>query len=288
MKETAIEKRSSTPLKEKGQYAIAFGAIAIMLYFVGFPVFILFFFGTLGFFIWKAFSSEAKTETRKIFEFYLAANEILRDDDRRWYGFEIQETIARGQDILKTMKAPPPLVHFGLGALYQKIGDQSSAEKHLAYVVEENGADESAIVFPTRELREYVRVLRKIERAPGEAPLTSAAVRSLERARKNKGRDLLAASRTKIENTVDDRQGQPALPASIVDNMDSTPTLNESETGRESHDTNRTQEFERGITYRFADFARSKKSRKAKPEEMNPERKTISEVLHDIYDKNVQ
>ncbi len=286
MKETAIEKRSSTALKEKGQYAIAFGAIAIMLYFVGFPVFILFFLGTLGFFIWKAFSSEAKTETRRIFEFYLSANEILRDDDRRWYGFEIQETIARGEDILKTMKAAPPLLHFGLGALYQKIGDQSSAVKHLGYVVEEGGSDESTIVFPTKELREYVRILRKIERAPGEAPLTSAAVRSLERARKNKGRDLLAASRAEIEINESETPAEKAIPASIVDNADSRHS--ETHFTDDSNETNEIPESERGITYRFADFARSKKSRKVKAEEVNAERKTISEVLHDIYDKNVQ
>lgn len=286
MKETAIEKKASASLKEKGQYAIAFGAIAILLYFMGFPVFILFFFGTLGFFIWKAFSSEAKTETRKIFEFYLSANEILRDDDRRWYGFEIQETIARGEDVLRTMKAAPPLLHYGLGALYQKIGDQSSAVKHLGYVVEETSSDESAIVFPTKELREYVRILRKIERSPGEAPLTSAAVRSLERARKNKGRDLLAASRASVDSSDVGPSTEKVMPASVVGNDDHQPTAMhfiEDSTGGNS-----TPESGRGITYRFADFARSKKSKKVKHEEVNTERKTISEVLHDIYDKNVQ
>ena len=51
-------------------------------------------------------------------------------------------------------------------------------------------------MFPTKELREYVRTLRKIERYPAEAPLTSSAVRALERARKNRGVLLLESCRS--------------------------------------------------------------------------------------------
>ena len=281
MKETALEKRSPAMLKEKGQYAVAFGAIAVMLYFVGFPVFVLFFFGVIAFFIWKAFSYEARNETRRIFEFYLAANEILREDDRRWYGFEVQETIERGEELLRSMHVVPPLVHFALGSLYQKIDDHSSAVKHLAYVFEETSAGESAIVFPTKELREYVRILRKIERSPAEAPLTSAAVRSLERARKNRGRDLLEHSRAKIDTFADLLSDDSAGPSSVVEDLSAG-------SGRDdSSNDNNLVESERGITYRFADFARSKKAKKMKPEDAR-ERQTISEVLHDIYDKNVQ
>ena len=286
MKETALEKRSTATLKEKGQYAVAFGAIAVMLWFVGFPVFILFFFGVLAFFIWKAFAAETRNETRKIFEFYLAANEILRDDDRRWYGVEIQETIARGEDILKSMRAAPPLVHFSLGSLYHKIGDQSPAVKHLAYILEETASDESAIVYPTKELREYVRILRKIERSPAEAPLTSSAVRSLERARKNKGPDLLALSRAKSVSEESLLADENAASASFVENRETHE--NNRHFTDDSYDESNTPESERGITYRFADFARLKKSKKVNSDESNAERKTISEVLHDIYDKNVQ
>ena len=286
MKGTTLEKRPAATLKEKGQYAVAFGAIAVMLYFVGFPVFFLFFFGTLAFFIWKAFSSESRNETRKIFEFYLAANEILRDDDRRWYGFEMREAIGRGEEILKQMRSAPPLVHFGLGSLYQKMGEHSAAVKHLAYVTEETASDESAIVFPTKELREYVRILRKIERTPSEAPLTSSAVRSLERARKNRGQDLLALSRAKMV----DEQGKllEGNTASVdaIENPEHKSIVPYSPD--DTTDQGRAAEFERGITYRFADFAKSKKSRKTSAETQNAERKTISEVLHDIYDKNVQ
>ena len=245
---------------------MAFGVIAVMLYVVGFPVFILFFFGVLAYFIWKAFSYESRNETRQIFEFYLATNEIIREDGRRWYGFEIQETIALGETLLKAMTAPPPLVRFGLGALYQKIGDHSSAVRHLEQVVSETALDESAIVFPTKQLREYVRILRKIERTPGEAPLTSAAVRSLERIRKNRGNTMLELSISQLNGV------QTQLPAAETELTENTEPV----------------EPTRGLTYDFTDFANTKKSKKANPDAANSDRQTISEVLHDIYDKNVQ
>ena len=124
---------------------------------------------------------------------------MLRDDDRRWYGFEMQETISRGERILQTVNGAPPLVYFTLGALYNKIGDHKTAVKNLEYVLENQGADEAAYTQPSPELRNYVRILRKIEREPAEAPLTSAAVRALERSRKNRGRTLLEDSRQQIE-----------------------------------------------------------------------------------------
>ena len=126
------ERKPTELIKEKSQYAIAFGVIAMMLYITGFPLFVIFFFGILAFFIWKTLSAPSTNGTREIFEFYLLANDILRDDERRWYGFEIQEVIARGERILKYLKGAPPLVFFTLGALYNKIGDHQSAEKHLA------------------------------------------------------------------------------------------------------------------------------------------------------------
>ena len=61
------------------------------------------------------FASGSRNETREIFEFYLSANEILRDDERRWYGFEIKEAVHRGESILQRMSGAPPLLHFALG-----------------------------------------------------------------------------------------------------------------------------------------------------------------------------
>src|SRR5205085_4472626 len=123
-------------LRENTQYAVAFGVIAMMLFAVGFPLFVIFFFGIFAYFLWKTFSTPSHNGTREIFEFYLSANELLRDDERRWFGFEMQEVIVRGERILQFMNGAPPLVYFTLGALYNKAGDHKSAVNHLAYVVE--------------------------------------------------------------------------------------------------------------------------------------------------------
>lgn len=274
MVDAALEKRKSGALKEKAQYAIAFGLIAVMLWMANFPVFLLFFIGILTFFIWKVFSADGRNETRRIFEFYLSANEILREDDRRWYGFEIQEAIAAGEHVVRAMPAAPPLVHFALGALYQKLDDHSAALSHLTRVVEDGSTRETAIVYPTRELREYVRMLRKVERNPSEAPMTSSAIRSLERVRRMRGLKMLEASRIELARKAPEaletaEQQVPALNA--VDDL-----------------------FDRGRTPETApteSHNRSSSKTPRPPETADPasvERKTISEVLHDIYDANVQ
>jgi hypothetical protein len=106
-----LEKKIPDALKENTQYAIAFGVIAMMLFAVGFPMFVIFFFAIFAYFLWKTFSTPSTGGTREIFEFYLAANELLRDDERRWYGFEMQEVILRGERILQAMNGAPPLVY---------------------------------------------------------------------------------------------------------------------------------------------------------------------------------
>lgn len=283
MKETAIEKRGPVSLKEKGQYALVFSVIALMLYMAGFPIFLLFFVGILTFFIWKVFSAEGRHETRRIFEFYLSANEILRDDQRRWYGFEIQETIHRGELVIRSMSAAPPLVHFTLGALYQKLGDHSSAVKHFSSIVEENHIAESAIVYPSNDLREYVRMLRKIERAPAEAPLTSAAVRSLERTRKNKGKELLEYSRSQFADTA--RQLPPIEQKleSVVDMASYRETEDAEFAAPAVFDENGEAPREKPLRFVSSVGQKSEKNTSSMPD-----RKSISEVLHDIYDKNIQ
>jgi len=269
---TAIEHRRPTALKEKGQYAMAFGIISVMLYAVGFPIFLLVFVGVLSFFVWKVFSAEGRAETRRIFEFYLTANEILRDDDRRWYGFEIQDAIDRGEAIVTLMAYAPPLVHYGLGALYQKLDDHEAAAKHLASVVE-SPTSEISVAHPNYELREYVRLLRKIERSPAESPQTAAAVRSLERARRNRAAAMLPESRQHLTETP---QTLPAAteerPHSVVDMLK-----------YREHDANTT--LENTDRPQPASVVSSRK-RKAAQNSKTANRQTISEVLHDIYDKN--
>ena len=60
-------------------------------------------------------------------------------------------------------------------------------------------------------------MLRKIERTPAEAPLTSSAVRSLERARKNKGKLLLEHSRSQLKSGPPQLSQNEQVPESVVD-----------------------------------------------------------------------
>jgi hypothetical protein len=134
-------------------------------------------------------------ETRRIFDFYLAANEILREDERRWFGFEITEVIGQGEAVVHSMADAPPLAHFALGTLYHRAGDYEAATEHLAYVVETEAGNEQHCLSPSPELRRYVRVLRSLERDPSEGPQTLAAVRNLERTRRAHVASLLEESR---------------------------------------------------------------------------------------------
>lgn len=281
MSETKLQKRLPNAIKEKGQYALAIVVIASMLIVTNIPVFVIFFFGIFAYFVIRMFATGSRNETREIFEFYLSANEILRDDDRRWYGFEIQETINRGEEILHRMSAAPPLVKFTLGALYNRFGDHKSAINHLAAVVEQPAGDESAFVFPTPELRNYVKILRKIERDPADAPLTSTAVRALERARKVRGKSLLEESRTAFATGEPQRVTNPyeLQPGSEGDQHDrdihGDPAV-------ASIDAAFVQVIDNGTNGQY-----KKRSKKVSKEDEYANRKPIAEVLHDIYDKNV-
>ena len=282
MSKTEILKKSPSSVKEKGQYVVAFSLIGVMLYAAGFPIFFLIFIAALGYFIWKIFSSESRNDVRRIFEFYLAANEILREDQRRWYGFEIQETISLGEKIVRSLSYSPPLVHYALGALYAKMGDNGSAVKHLSYI--ENGSSaEAGIVFPSSEFRDYVRVLRKIERSPSEAPQTSSAIRMLERGRKNKLARLLESCRSQLEaeqSTIelDDKK----MLESIVEKREQRTAQANEEVVELSNNQQASMDLDND---RSSDGANSRIEGKSG---YSTNRKTISEVLHDIYDESIQ
>lgn len=250
-----------------------------MLVVASMPMFVVMFFGVFAFFLYKMFSTGAKSDVREIFEFYLAANEMLRDDDRKWYGFELTETIDRGEALIHRMPAAPPLVHFAIGALYNRIGDHKSAVRHLANVVENPKADEKAFVYPTPELRSYVKVLRKIERDPADAPLTSAAIRSLERSRRLRGTTLLEESRQAFATHVPMLvNGHASEQASEVEHG----SENRSVTDPESNVVHIDLEERNGVSgERVADRNRD---RSGSSDDRFSNRKPISEVLHDIYD----
>lgn len=180
----------------------ALGVMAAMFALMGFSMTIIIFLVLVGYFVWRAVAKTEMHEVRGIFEFYLAANEILRDDERRWYGFEIQDVISRGQRILGMMPDAPPLVHFALGALHHRAGNFQQAENHLAFLIEDEKSDERNRLMASAELRSYVRILRKLEREPAEAPQTTAAIRALERARRHRAAVLLQESRQKIQEAL--------------------------------------------------------------------------------------
>ncbi|PYS49155.1 MAG: hypothetical protein DMF68_10940 [Acidobacteria bacterium] len=181
--------------KEAAQRLLAIIIIIAMLGVMGIPFSVIIFFATVTFFIWRAVQHTEHQETGRVFEFYIAANDVIRDEERHWFGFEIAEVIERGERVLHAMSDPPPLVYFALGALYHKAGDHEAAAEHLSYIVENDLSDERHRVAPSSELRRYVHILRKLEREPALAPQTMAAIRSLERARHNRAAFLLAECR---------------------------------------------------------------------------------------------
>lgn len=263
---------------------MAVGVIASMLFVAGFPVFVVFFFGIFGFFLYKMFSAGSRNEVREIFEFYLTANEMLRDDERRWFGFEYREAIERGEAILLRFSNAPPLVHFALGALYGKVGDHKVAVKHLAAVMENQSSDEKAFIYPTPELRSYVKVLRKIEREPADAPLTSAAVRSLERARRLRGSILLEEHRKAFASVLPTPVDADLLGSGERETAVSMITSDSSKTPGDGREID-----EKSFSYGL----KGKSSRNSDKEKTDSHtdpysnRKPISEVLHDIYDSKV-
>ncbi len=279
MSDNQLQKRVPSSFKEKGQYLLAFGVVGSMLLVAGFPVFVIFFFGIFAYFLLRMFSSGSRSETREIFEFYLTANEILRDDERLWYGFEINEAIRRGEEIVRRMSGAPPLVHFALGALQNKSGNHKAAITNLAYIVENSSSDEASYAYPSAEMRSYVRVLRKIEREPAEAPLTSSAVRALERARKIRGKSLLEESRQKFAAIPMTVEGTTALGSAEGNGHD------ERRDGRSVTDPS--SPMERFVGNEANGTATSRRSNSENTDPFT-DRKSISEVLHDIYDGNVQ
>lgn len=198
--------------QETAQRLIAVVVIMAMLGVMGIPLTVILFFATVVYFVWRAVQRSEQQDVKNIFDFYVAANEILRDEEKRWYGFEVGRVIAEGERVLHMMADPPPLVYFTLGALYHRAGDHEAAAENLAYVLEDEGGDEASRTQPSSELRRYVDVLRRIEREPNEAPQTTAAMRNLERARKTRAAAMLEESRGRLAAA----QQHAAIPAAAT------------------------------------------------------------------------
>ncbi len=96
-----------------------------------------------GLLVFVAIKGRQRRKTEVIFGFYVAANEILDDEERNRYRFEIAEAIKTGEKVVSSMPDPPPLSSFALGALYHSIGDHNGAVQHLALAAEEELLKES-------------------------------------------------------------------------------------------------------------------------------------------------
>jgi len=175
------------------------------------PVVMLFVTGVV-FVIWGVTRRAQTREVERIFEFYVAADAILREEERRWYGFEIAEVIEDGESLLEMMPDPPPLNYFALGALYQRLGNHDATVQYLSRLHEDEHYDETHRVSPSPQLRRYVMMLRRLEQHPAADPQTLAAVRNLERARQRNGEKLLMESREVLATTAVPVTATPAVP----------------------------------------------------------------------------
>jgi hypothetical protein len=184
--------------QETAQRLVAILIVMAMLVVMGIPLTVILFFGAVVYFVWRAVQRSEQQDVKNIFDFYIAANEILRDEEKRWYGFEINSVIGEGERVLHLMPDPPPLVYFTLGALHHRAGDYETAAEHLSYVLEDERGEEHARTHPSTELRRYVEVLRRVEREPTEAPQTMAAIRGLERARRSRAAAMLDDARARL------------------------------------------------------------------------------------------
>ena len=143
--------------------AIAIVIIVAILNAVGLSPVVMVFVTGVVFVIWLFARRAQMREVERIFEFYIAADAILREEERRWYGFEISEVIEHGESMLEIMPDPPPLTYFALGALYQRLGNHAAAVQYLSRLNEDELNDETHRLAPSPQLRRYVTMLRRLE-----------------------------------------------------------------------------------------------------------------------------
>ena len=175
--------------------AIAVIVVVAMLNAAGFPPVLMVLITGAVFVVWVGARRAQAREVERIFDFYIAADAILREEERRWYGFEIAEVIEHGESLLDIMPDPPPLNYYALGALYQRLGNHSATVEYLSRLSDDKLGNETHRTAASTQLHRYVMMLRHIEEQPSSAPQTLAAVRSLERARQRNTAKLLEGSR---------------------------------------------------------------------------------------------
>ncbi|NEL61299.1 hypothetical protein G3V73_23870, partial [Escherichia coli] len=149
-------------------------------------------------------------------------------------------------------------------------------------------------VYPSPDLRNYVKILRKIEREPAEAPQTSAAIRALERARRNRGKSFLETSRVKL---IESNEKKQKLMSEQKKQIEKLAEINGEGTAPQSITAEipeKTSQNGRPL-FQNASWKTPENEEKAKEAESNgngknakndpfANRQPITEVLRDIYD----
>src|ERR1044072_9534460 len=141
--------------------AIAVIVIVAMLNAVGLSSVIMVLVTGVVFVVWLCARRAQAREVERIFEFYIAADAILREEERRWYGFEIAEVIEHGESLLEIMPDPPPLNYFSLGALYHRLRNHQATVEYLSRLTEDELCEETHRTSPSPQLRRYVAMLRR-------------------------------------------------------------------------------------------------------------------------------
>src|SRR6266404_5043430 len=93
--------------KKLAQKAVAVVVIVALLDMVGVSPIVMLFMTGVAIVIWFAGRRSENRELERIFEFYVCADAILRDEERRWYGFEVAEVIENGERALELMPDAP-------------------------------------------------------------------------------------------------------------------------------------------------------------------------------------
>ena len=181
--------------KRLAQKAVAVIVVVTLLNLVGVSPLVMMFATGVALVVWIVSRHSQSREVERVFEFYLSAYSILREEERRWYAFEIAEVIESGELGLDAIPDSPPLHLFALGALHYRIGNYAATAEYLSRVIEDERCDEAQRIAPSPQLRRYVTALRRIEDEPSIAPQTLGAVKNLERMRRKQAAQLLDASR---------------------------------------------------------------------------------------------
>ena len=156
-----------------------------------------------GIVIVLAMRRATKRDAEVIFAFYVAADEVLRDSERKRYRFEVADVIQAGEKVVRSFPDPPPLGTFALGALYNLVDDHNAVVEYLGIAAEEEVLKDSTHASPSRKLRRYVKRLRQIERSPERWPKLYAAITNLERLHQERGARMLAASQQHLKKMIE-------------------------------------------------------------------------------------